>query len=85
MGPINDKAGLEQGGISSSDLYTIYNNEHLQNVQDLGLGISVHGQHVSSSGLADDVLLLSDNLYFLRSILSLSLQYCQKVSRLLGH
>ena len=41
LGPINDELGFEQGGISSSDLYVVYNNEQLQNAQESGLGISV--------------------------------------------
>ena len=74
LGPISDeKVGLEQGNVSSSDLYAIYNKEHLDNVQALGLGVKVFGQHVSADCLADDVLLLSDNIYFLRNILSVSL------------
>ena len=38
MGPIQDnKAGMERGGIPSSDLHSIYNNESLNNIQDLKL------------------------------------------------
>ena len=29
MGPINDEQGLEQGGVNSSDLYKVVNNEQL--------------------------------------------------------
>ena len=38
----------------------------------------MYSQHVASSGLADDVLLVSDDLFFLKNILSISLQYCKK-------
>ena len=41
MGPIHDNRGLEQGGISSSDLYKLYNNEQAQPAQDSALGVKL--------------------------------------------
>ena len=69
LGPILDSVGLEQGAVASSDLYTVYNNEHLDSIQQLGLGVTVYGQHISSPGIVDDVALISDDIYFLVNIL----------------
>ena len=41
MGPIPDARGLEQGGVSSSDLYKLYNNEQAIVAQSSGLGVPV--------------------------------------------
>ena len=78
MGGIKDEVGIEQGGVHSSDLYTLYNNEHLDNVQDLKLGVSVYDQQVSTLAIADDVALISDNIFFLKNILRISLNYCKE-------
>ena len=78
MGPIQDQTGVKQGGIPSSDLYAVYNNEQLDNAQDVGLGIDVHDEHVASIGLADDVVCLSHDVHLLKHILELSFDYCKK-------
>ena len=79
VGPIYDDCGLEQGGVSSSDLYKLYNNEQLYTAQESRLGISLGGQHILSAvGQADDVALLSNDLYKLQHILNIVLQYCNK-------
>ena len=78
-GPIYDQCGLEQGGVSSSDFYKLYNNEQLSVAQESQLGISLGGQHtLSAVGQADDVALLSNDLHKLQHILNLVLQYCRK-------
>ena len=62
MGPIHDNRGLEQGGISSSDLYKLYNNEQAQAAQDSALGVELDHSNqniVSCISLADDAILLS--------------------------
>ena len=53
MGPIKDELGLEQGGVSSSDVHKLYNNEQLDMAQKSGLGVSIRNICVSSIGLAD--------------------------------
>ena len=78
LGPIADELGYEQGGISSSDLYVIYNNEQLDNAQASGLGIDVGDVHVAAAGQADDVLLISHDLNYLNHLLQLTLDYCDK-------
>ena len=47
MGPISDQHGVEQGGVPSGDLYTIYNNEQLNSAQESELGIDVHGINIA--------------------------------------
>ena len=78
MGPIRDEHGLEQGGCNSSDNYKIYNNELLKTVQKSCQGVDL-GNHlvVSAVGQADDVALLSNNIFKLYNILHLTLKYCR--------
>ena len=78
MGPILDDLGLEQGGVSSSDAYKLYNNEQLEVSQHSGFGVLVRGITVSSIGLADDVVLVSNNIILLQHLLHLTIQYCNK-------
>ena len=78
LGPIHDKQGVEQGGVPSGDLYTIYNNEQFDCAQESGLGVPLHDQEVASIGQADDCVLLADNIFSLKNILTLSLDYCNK-------
>ena len=78
LGPIHDKQGVEQGGVPSGDLYTVYNNEQLDNAQDSGLGVPIHHLDVASIGQADDCVLLANDVFALKSLLTLTLDYCNK-------
>ena len=78
MGPIHDEQGVEQGGVPSGDLYITYNNEQLDVAQESGLGVHLHDLHVGSVGQADDVALLSADIFFLNHLLQLTLEYCAK-------
>ena len=78
MGPILDTKGLEQGGVSSSDKYKIYNNEQSQVAQESGLGVSIMGTTISAVALADDTVLVSNSIIFLKLLLYLTTQYCSK-------
>ena len=74
-----DQQGLEQGGVNSSDLYKVYNNELLDTIQMSGQGVDLGGDLVVSCvGQADDVALLSNDVYSLHNILQLTLSYCEK-------
>ena len=76
LGPIKDELGFEQGGVSSGDLYTLYNADQLSVAQDSGLGVDIGVTTISSIGQADDVVLLSTDLAFLNHLLQLTLDYC---------
>ena len=81
MGPIEDKWGVEQGGRNSSDLYKVYNNEQLETAQESQLGVDLGGADllvVSAIGQADDVALVSNDIFALQNLLQLSLLYCRK-------
>ena len=86
MGPINDTHGLEQGGISASELYKIYNNELFTTTHDSGLGIDIGiGENdegepikISSVGQADDSVLSANKISNLANILLLTKDYCDK-------
>ena len=80
VGPINDEKGLEQGGLSSSDCYKLYNNECLKVMQKSGLGVKM-GENlvVSCVGQADDTVLLANDVHNLHHLLQLCLQCCTNV------
>ena len=78
MGPAKDDAGFEQGGINSSDFYKMYNNEQLVTAQSSELGVDVGSAVISAVGQADDVMLLSNDIYCLRLLVQLTVDYCNK-------
>ena len=78
MGPLNDEQGLEQGGVSSSELYKIFAKEQLQLAQNSSLGISLGNLVISSIGQADDTVLLSNDIHKLFYLLELTKFYCLK-------
>ena len=86
MGPIHDQQGLEQGGVSSSDLYKIYAKEQLEVAQNSWLGVPLANPEVSVSsssqnlvvsviGLADDTALVSNDIFDLYYLLELTKKY----------
>ena len=78
LGPIEDELGFEQGGVSSGNLYTMYNSEQLTTAQQAHLGVDVGQVQVSAIGQADDVVLLSTDVFLLSNLLQLTLDYCEK-------
>ena len=78
MGPILDVRGLEQGGISSSDEYKLYNNEQVVFAQISGLGVTLGNRTLSCISLADDAVLLSSSITNLKNLLRLTVNYCKK-------
>ena len=80
MGPIEDVRGLEQGGVSSSDEYKIYNNEQADSSQLSKLGVRLgHGvEPISCISLADDAVLISNNITDLYNLLLITINYCNK-------
>ena len=41
LDPIKDELVFEQGGVSSGDLYALYNADQLSVTQDSGLGVNI--------------------------------------------
>ena len=79
MGPIADKGGLEQGGVNSSDGYKTYNNDMLKTVQESCQGVDMGADLiVSGVGQADDIALISNNIFMLFNILYLVMNYCKR-------
>ena len=79
VGPISDERGVEQGGVSSSDFYKVYNNELLTTAQQSKLGVVMEKSFVLSAvGQADDTVLLSNDIFKLQLILQLVLNFCKK-------
>ena len=78
MGPAKDDTGFEQGGVSSSDFYKLYNNEQLISTQRSGLGIDIKSSIISSIGQADDVVHVANTVDDLHLLATLTEQYCNK-------
>ena len=69
---------LEQGGLSSSDFYKVYNNLQLNLAQDSDLGVPIGPVTISCVGQADDVALVSTDPKHLQGLVDISLYYCRK-------
>ena len=78
MGPAEDITGFEQGGVNSSDFYKLYNNEQLNVAQSSELGVDIGSTVISAVGQADDVILVSNDIYALKLLLKLTENYCAK-------
>ena len=78
MGPIDDKLGVEQGGVNSDRIYKLCNNVQLNTVQRSGLGVNLGDVVVSSIGQADDTVLISDCIVKLYGLLHLAVSYCKQ-------
>lgn len=81
LGPIHDELRFEQGGVSSGELFVVYCNEHLDAALASGLGVEFgdpNNVSVAAVGQADDAALVSNDLFFLKNLLQLSLDYCSK-------
>ena len=78
MGPASDDIGVEQGGINSSDFYKLYNNIQLQDAQESQCGVDIESCIVAAIGQADDVLLVSNDIYELQLLCHLTENYCRR-------
>ena len=78
MGPIHDELGLEQGGVSSSDLYKIFYQDQLRTAQASELGVPLGPLTVSSVGQADDTALVSTSIHNLNLLLYLTSIFCSR-------
>ena len=63
MGPIADECGVEQGGMISSDMYKVYNDEQLNLAQVSNFGVPLGPVTVSGLGQADDVAHVANDLH----------------------
>ena len=81
MGPVADERGLEQGGVSSSELYKVFGKEQLTMAQHSQLGVPLADSEdlvISAIGQADDTLLVSNNIKNLQFLLHLSDIFCSR-------
>ena len=78
MGPINDKLGVEQGGVNSDRFYKLTNNTQLNTAQHSGLGVDIGSSILSAIGFVDDTSLVSDSLSKLAGLLHLTKEYCRQ-------
>ena len=79
MGPIYDDHGLEQGGVYSSDAYKVYNNQVLDILEKSEQGVKLGEDLVITGvGQADDLALVSNNIYNLLNALHLTVSYYKR-------
>ena len=64
--------------INSSDFYKLYNNDQLVTAQSSNFGADIGSDVISGVGQADDVMLLSNDIFELMLLVMLTEQYCQK-------
>ena len=73
--------GQKGCGAGWQDFYKVQNNSQLETAQDSLLGFDIGGAEelvVSGIGQADDVLLLSNDIFALLNLLHFTLQYCER-------
>ena len=83
MGPVLDERGLEQGGVSASELYKVFGKEQLTLSQESKLGVPLTSTQdkdliISAIGQADDTLLVSNSIRSLQYLLYLTETFCNR-------
>ena len=78
MCPILDKLGLEQGNVISDRLYKLCNNNQLHTAQLSQLGVDCGAAVLSCVGVADDTVILSDDIFKLAGLTFLAEEYFSK-------
>ena len=76
--PFDEKLGVKQGHIRSSDNYKVYINPLLDTLEESQLGIWIGPVNVSSTDSADDVYLITDNQVRLQCLLDIASNYGQR-------
>ena len=74
MGPSKDNTGFKQGGINSSDFSTTILNSKLLKSK---LGVDIDSCVISGIGQADDVMLVTNDIYDLQLLVRLTENYCK--------
>ena len=77
LGPIDDNAGVEQGGIPSSEEYQLVSNSEVNALNESNLGVDVGAGTVACIAAADDEVVLSDSPHSLQSLLNLAQMFCR--------
>ena len=71
---------MEQGGVASSDMFQLVNNQELVVTNGSGLGLDMGAVSVAAIGQADDVALVSPHPLALQSLLNLSEDFSSATS-----
>ena len=70
-----EKLGVKQGHINSSDHYKVYINSALETLDVSNLGVWIGPVNVSATGVADDLYLTSDTKSKLQALLDIAAHY----------
>jgi hypothetical protein len=73
-----EKLGVKQGHINSSDHYKIYINPALETLDESNLGVWIGPVNVSGTGVADDLYLTSDSQSKLQAQLDIAAHYGER-------
>ena len=76
--PFDEKLGVKQGHICSSDNYKVYINPLLDTLEESQLGIWIGPVNVSSTDCTDDVYLITDNQVRIQCLLYIASNYGQR-------
>ena len=71
-------AGVRQGGVLSPDLYSIYVDELISKLMDIGKGCYVLNVFAAALFYADDMALLSPSIRGLQLLLNVCEEYCRE-------
>lgn len=72
MGPIRDRRGVEQQGVSSGDLLQLSSNSELETLDSLNLGVTIAGILLSMLPFVDDKSFFSTIQQNLQSLMDIS-------------
>ena len=72
---IEEKLGVKQGHINSSDNYKVYINPALDTFENSTLGVCIGPINVSVTGVADDNYLMSDTQSKLQALIEIAEHY----------
>ena len=72
LGPIEDQVGVEQGGVTSSELFLLQGSKEGITMQKSGFGIDLGGVSVAAISQADDTCLLSYTVDGLQSLATIA-------------
>ncbi|CAG2194613.1 unnamed protein product [Mytilus edulis] len=76
--PFSICQGVKQGGILSADLYKLYINNLLTDIEHSGLGAKIGSICCAAPTCADDVALMSDNPEELQVLINMAYNYSQR-------